>query len=86
VSTLLLVFLCGATAGAIAARMGVLGLARPSISGPAWKEGDKTLYLEHLRKELDLTPDQSREIETVLDDFMLYYQSLQSQMDEVRGL
>jgi len=84
-STLLLVFLCGATAGAIAVRMGVLGLSRPVASGPAWREGDRTLYFEHLRKELDLTPDQSREIEAVLDDFMLYYQSLQSQMDEVRA-
>lgn len=85
VSTLLLVFLCGATAGAIAVRLGILGPVRPSFAGTVWTEGDKTLYLDHLRKELDLTPDQSREIELVLDDFMMYYQSLQSQMDEVRA-
>ena len=41
--------------------------------------------LNRLQKELQLTPDQTAEIETILDDFTMYYQMLQAQMDEVRA-
>jgi Spy/CpxP family protein refolding chaperone len=34
---------------------------------------------------LKLTPQQAEEIGTILDDFMMYYQTLQAQMDEVRA-
>jgi hypothetical protein len=49
----------------------------------AWKEGGKQVTLERLKKELDLTPQQAAELETVLDDFFTYYHTLQAQMDEV---
>jgi hypothetical protein len=41
--------------------------------------------LQRFTRELNLTPDQEREMATVLDDFMMYYQTLQAQMDDVRS-
>jgi hypothetical protein len=81
-STLLAVFLCGAVAGAVTMRTYMMRTSRTTAVGPTW---DKAVYLESLKRELDLTPDQAKEIEAVLDDFMMFYQSLQSQMDDVRA-
>jgi hypothetical protein len=83
---LALIFLCGAIAGAIA--MGTAfhhwpGASRPS---PSWREGGKEISLLRFKKELNLTPAQTEELELVLDDFMKYYQMLQSQMDDVRAM
>jgi hypothetical protein len=84
--TLSLIFLCGGIAGAI-----VMGTAfhhwpiSPSKPGLSWREGGKEISLQRFRKELDLTPTQAEQLETILDDFMMYYQMLQSQMDEVRA-
>ena len=36
-------------------------------------------------KELNLTQEQANEIESVLDDFVMYYQMLQTQMEDVRS-
>ena len=38
-----------------------------------------------MKKDLDLTPQQAAQIETVLDEFVLYYQNLQGQMDDFRA-
>jgi hypothetical protein len=83
---LALIFLCGAIAGAIA--MGTAfhhwpGSLRPA---PSWREGGKEISLLRFKKELNLTPAQTEELELVLDDFMKYYQMLQSQMDDVRAM
>lgn len=81
--TLLLVFLSGSLAGALAMRYGV----HPMIhrAPPAWTEGGREISLQRFEKELSLTPDQARDMERILDDFMMYYHSLQAQMDEVRA-
>jgi Spy/CpxP family protein refolding chaperone len=83
-TVLLLVFLCGATVGALAMRAGLHDAMHKS-SGPYWKDGGKDVILERFKKELSLTPEQTKQMETVLDDFMTYLQTLQSQMDEVRA-
>jgi hypothetical protein len=54
-------------------------------TGPYWKEGGSAISIQRFRKELDLNPQQTQEIETVLDDFVMYYQTLQAQMDDVRA-
>jgi hypothetical protein len=82
--TLLFVFLSGAVAGAITVRMG-FPLERHR-SAPVWREGGKEISLQKFKKELNLTHEQAAEIETVLDDFVTYYQSLQAQMDDVRAV
>lgn len=80
--TLLLVFLSGSLAGALAMRYGVHPLVHRA---PAWTEGGREISLQRFEKELSLNPDQSHDMERILDDFMMYYHSLQSQMDEVRA-
>ena len=80
--TLLLVFLCGSLAGALVMRYGV----HPRIHRPPprWTDGGKEISQQRFEKELDLTPEQTERIETILDDFVMYYDTLQAQMDEVR--
>jgi hypothetical protein len=79
---LVLIFLCGAAAGVLGMRLAGSAMARPSIS--TWKESTRDLTLDWFRRELQLTPDQAREIEAVLDDYVIYYQNLQTQMDDFR--
>jgi len=81
--TLLFVFLSGAAAGALTMRLSLA--PERHKSGPYWKEGGDKILMERFRKELNLTPDQEKEMQTVLDDFVMYYQTLQAQMDDVRA-
>jgi len=73
--TIALIFLCGAAAGAVAMNLGVHGLLhQPPFDTPA----GKTIYFERLQKELDLTPAQSEQIQSVLNDFWTYYRTVLS--------
>jgi len=63
----------------------VYRVASQSVKAVSWNESNKDVTLKRLQKELNLTPEQTAEIETVLDDFTMYYQMLQAQMDEVRA-
>ena len=78
--TLGLVFLCGAIAGAIVYRA-----SSQPVKAVSWNDNNKEVTLNRLQKELQLTPDQTAQIETILDDFTMYYQMLQAQMDGVRA-
>ncbi|MCS6951558.1 MAG: hypothetical protein RMK57_03395 [Bryobacterales bacterium] len=78
--SLVLVFLCGMMAGALLMRYGVHGMLHGREAAL-----DPRLTVENLRRELDLTPQQAEQLKIILDDFVMYVQSLQSQMDEVRG-
>lgn len=82
-SIILLVFLSGGIAGALGMRFGLHQMLHRS--GPYWKEGGKDISLQKFKKELNLTPQQEHEMESILDDFMMYYQTLQAQMEEVRA-
>lgn len=77
-----LVFICGAATGAAFYRLGSQKVAAKQ-AGISWQASNKANTLRQLKQELSLTPEQVTEIETVLDDFAMYYQMLQSQMDEV---
>lgn len=76
------VFLCGMAAGALMVKVTGVAAARPSIS--TWKETTREMTLARFKKELDLTPEQAREMETILDDYVLYYQNLQGQIADIR--
>ena len=78
------VFLAGGVGGALVSRLS-LPASAAKAPGLYWKEGGKDVSLAKLRKELELTPGQADELEGVLDDFVMYYQMLQTQMDEVRS-
>ncbi len=79
---LLAIFLSGAAAGALIVRLA----APPAASGgAAWNAGGRAMTLDMMRSELKLSPDQAAQIETILDEFVLYYQNLQGQMDDFRS-
>jgi hypothetical protein len=83
VSTLIFVFLFGAAAGAFTTRLGFP--TERYRTGPYWSEGGKDITIQKFTKELNLTPTQAAEIETILDDFMTYYQTLEAQVNDVRA-
>jgi uncharacterized membrane protein len=82
VLTLTLVFCCGAVAGAVIYKLASQPVSAKQMAA-GWKDTTKEQTLTHLKRELDLTPEQAEEIETALDDFSLYYQMLHAQMEEV---
>ena len=85
---LLVVFLAGAAVGAVSIRIAAQSFgaqARFQRAAAVWKEGGKEISVEKFRKELDLTPEQAQQVEAILDDFVMYYQTLQAQMDDVRA-
>lgn len=72
---LTLVFLCGAAAGALAMNSGLhTRLHQPAFDTPA----GRIQYFEKLQRELNLTPAQSEQVQSVLDDMWRYYRSVLS--------
>lgn len=73
--TLALFFLSGGLAGALVMDMGVHNRTRaPSFDTAS----GRTLVFERLQKELDLSPAQSEQIKSVLNDFWQYYRTVLS--------
>ena len=72
---LLLVFLCGALAGAVAMNLGAHTMLHPR---PFWDNSSRAEYLKTITRELDLSPDQRVQMESILDDFAKYYQTVLS--------
>jgi|GEM_PF-250549 len=79
-STLLLVFLAGAAAGAVSMKFGLHDFLHHST--PVASKED---VLQKFRVELNLTPQQADRISLVLDDYRHYYQSVQEQLDDIRA-
>ncbi len=73
VVTLTLVFLCGTVVGAVAMNLGAHKLLHTSsiVTAPG-----RAMYLESLQKELELTPQQTEEMRSILDDFTKYYKTV----------
>jgi Spy/CpxP family protein refolding chaperone len=82
---LLLIFLCGALAGAITVRAGLHERLHRNASLPYWQSGKQEFSYETLRKELNLTPDQTDRLKVILDDFVKYHDDLQAQIEDVRA-
>jgi len=70
--TLTLVFLCGAAVGALAMNFGHMRLHHQGFGTP----GAQAVFLDKVKKELDLTPTQSAQMESILDDFGQYYRTV----------
>jgi Spy/CpxP family protein refolding chaperone len=82
-TTLILVFLTGALAGAIGMQE---GLHAQLHRGAAYWRGDKAEFsYQQLKTELNLTPEQSERLKTILDDFVKYHDDLEAQIDDVRA-
>ena len=74
--SLALVFLCGALAGALVMDFGVHNRLRP----PSFETAQgQALYFDRLQKELDLTPAQSDQVKSILNDFWQYYRTVLSE-------
>jgi uncharacterized membrane-anchored protein YhcB (DUF1043 family) len=71
---LVLVFLCGAVVGAVAMNLGHTSLHQR----PFWTANARAEYLKTIQKELDLTPEQTVQMASILDDFAKYYQTVLS--------
>lgn len=72
ISLLVIAFLCGAAAGAIGMRKYAFRAAHHQID---LTETQK-MTLERWRTELSLTPDQTAQIGSIIDDFDKYYDSV----------
>jgi Spy/CpxP family protein refolding chaperone len=82
-TTLVLVFLTGALAGAIGMQF---GLHRKLHDNAVYWRGDKTEFsYDELKRDLNLTPDQSDRLKTILDDFVKYHEDLEAQIEDVRA-
>ena len=75
--TLLLVFLCGAVMGALAMDFGVHNRQRNTTLDTLQGKG-KAATFARLQKDLNLTPAQSEQVQSTLDDFWQYYRSVLS--------
>jgi hypothetical protein len=88
-AVLLLVFLSGTLSGAIALRFrnrltasGPVAVgAKPPV--PSWTNRDG--FLNRCKTELNLSPEQANKMAKVLDDYKMFYQNLQEQLEEVRS-
>src|SRR4051795_5452983 len=73
--TLTLVFLCGAAAGAVVMNIGMHNrLHQPSFDTAAGREQ----YFSRMKRELNLSPAQQEQMESILNDFWQYYRTVLS--------
>ncbi len=73
---LVLVFLCGCVIGALLIDLVVHNRARsPSFDTAS----GRAAYFDRLQKELDLTPEQSVQVRSILEDFWQYYRTVLSE-------
>ena len=80
---LLLIFLAGGLAGAIAMRTRMHG--KMHASTPYWRDEKSEFSYDKLKKELNLTPEQADRLKTILDDFVKYHDDLEAQIEDVRA-
>ena len=72
-ATVLLVFLSGAVVGALAMNFGLhKGLHRVAF----WTAPGKEISVHRLQRELDLTPEQTEQLKSILNDFAHYYEDV----------
>ncbi len=83
-TTLVLVFLTGAMAGAITMRAGLHDKMHRGATA-YWRDGRNEFSYDRLKKDLDLTSEQSERLKTILDDFDKYHEDLQAQIEDVRA-
>jgi Spy/CpxP family protein refolding chaperone len=84
VSTLVLVFLAGGSAGALTMRLGFHEKLHPSVAN-ASPVPSREAVLQNFKTKLGLTTEQTDQIAMVLEDYRQYYESLQDQLDDLRA-
>ncbi len=82
---LLLIFLCGALAGALTMRSSLHAKLHRGAT-PYWKDDSAQLFsYDTLKTELNLTSEQSERLKTILDDFVKYHEDLEAQIEDMRA-
>jgi hypothetical protein len=81
--TLLLVFLAGASTGALSMRMGLHEKLHRTASAPSIES--RAALLQKFQTELGLSGQQTEKLALVLDDYSQYYESLEEQLDDLRA-
>ena len=82
-STLLLVFVAGATTGGLVMQLGLHDKLH-RITSASSREPNREMVLQKFKTELNLSGEQVEGIAAVLEDYRQYYQSLQEQLDDLR--
>jgi len=80
---LVLVFVAGALSGAFAYRM--VRVAQKSSAGANILNLKESSSLAQLQRELALTPEQTKQVQAIIDDYKRYYGNIQDQFEEVRA-
>ncbi len=81
---LLLIFVCGALAGALSMRSSLHN--KLHRGAPYWKDDSAQLFsYDKLKKDLNLTSEQSERLKTILDDFVKYHEDLETQIEDMRA-
>ncbi|MGH9558059.1 MAG: hypothetical protein ACRD30_02385 [Bryobacteraceae bacterium] len=84
VTTLALVFLAGAAAGALSMSMG-LHEKLHHVAEARSRAATREAVLNRFQSQLDLDGAQTQKLGMVLDDYSQYYESLQDQLDDLRA-
>ena len=84
ISILVLVFLSGASAGALTMSLGYREKHHPAVA-IASRKPSREGALQNFKTMLGLTEEQTNEIEIVLEDYRHYYASLEDQLDDLRS-
>ena len=71
---ILLVFLAGILTGATGMSFRAHAWMHKSV--PFYTEAGKQIWLDRWKKDLNLTADQAAEMQTILDDFVVYYRTV----------
>ena len=82
---LMAVFLMGAAFGGVIMKVAIAKVSSGAAPATTWKPEDRKQVFQTFQKELSLSPEQSSQLEIVLDDFSMYIQNLQAQYEEVRA-
>lgn len=87
ISTLLVVFMAGAACGALFMSMGLHDKLHRTVAAASKPspQASRDAVVQRFRTELNLTPMQTQEIASMLDDYRHYYQSLSDQLEDVRA-
>ena len=84
-TTLLLVFVAGALSGAAVMRYGLHQTIHKPAAGALSNPKSAEQFLTRCQKELNLTPQQTTQLQDILDDYKKYYETLQVSLDDVRA-
>ena len=81
---LLMVFLLGGVVGALVMKAGLHERMHRTAAASSQPAFEKLTY-DRLCKDLNLSPEQSNQLRSILDDYVKYNQSLQDQVQDARA-